>query len=89
MKIYTIKNSKNDTVYNKEFMNETEARHWVINNLDLSLRWNIQYNYEMNTPFQYHEHLNNQVFYYVIMVLDKTRLLCYNIPIYARSWNNT
>lgn len=51
MKIYTILNSKNNTVYNKEFMNETEARHWVINNLDLSLRWNIQYNYEMNTPF--------------------------------------
>ena len=51
MSIYTISNSKNDTVYNKEFMSETDARHWVINTLDLSLDWNIQYNYEMNTPF--------------------------------------
>ncbi len=51
MSIYTISNSKNDTVYNKGFINETEARHWVINTLDLSLNWNIQYNYEMNTPF--------------------------------------
>ena len=51
MSIYTISNSKNDTVYNKEFMSETEARHWVINTLDLSLNWDIRYNYEMNTPF--------------------------------------
>ena len=51
MSIYTISNSKNDTVYNKEFMSETEARHWVINTLDLSLNWDVQYNYEMNTPF--------------------------------------
>ena len=51
MSIYTISNTKNNTVYNKEFMSETEARHWVINTLDLSLDWDIQYNYEMNTPF--------------------------------------
>ena len=51
MSIYTISNSKNDTVYNKEFMSETDARHGVINTLDLSLNWDVQYNYEMNTPF--------------------------------------
>lgn len=26
----------------KKFENETEARHWVINNLDLSLHWTIE-----------------------------------------------
>lgn len=41
MTIYTIKNTKNKDIYVKEFKDETDARHWVINHLDLSLDWKI------------------------------------------------
>ncbi len=38
---YTIKNGKNSKTYHRQFENVTEARHWIINHLDLSLNWNI------------------------------------------------
>ena len=40
MKTYSIINSKRKQI-NKKFKNETEARHYVINHLDLSEEWSI------------------------------------------------
>jgi len=39
---YSIINSKGKQI-NKQFNNETDARHWVINHLDLSENWSIFY----------------------------------------------
>lgn len=51
MKLYDITNDKTQEKYNKAFLNETEARHWIINTLDLSLNWSIIYDTLGNTPF--------------------------------------
>jgi len=40
---YTIANTSNATSYTRWFDNMTDARHWVINTLDLSLNWVIDY----------------------------------------------
>ena len=40
MKRYKITNKHGETYY-KFFPNITEARHWIINTLDLSLEWNV------------------------------------------------
>ena len=40
MKRYKITNKLGKTYY-KYFPDVTEARHWIINTLDLSLEWNI------------------------------------------------
>jgi len=42
MNTYLITNNKNSENYAKQFPNESEARHWVINHLDLSNEWNIK-----------------------------------------------
>ena len=42
MNTYLITNNKNSENYTKQFPNESEARHWVINHLDLSNEWNIK-----------------------------------------------
>ena len=41
MRKYLITNNKDNERYNKEFENETEARHWIINHLDTSKQWTI------------------------------------------------
>ena len=41
MMTYTFINEKNSQKITKEFIDETEARHFVINHLDLSLDWQI------------------------------------------------
>jgi hypothetical protein len=51
MNFYNITNTKTKENYKKEFKNETDARHWVINTLDMSLDWSIDYDYSLNTPF--------------------------------------
>tara|TARA_R100000655_G_scaffold72337_1_gene110844 strand:- start:854 stop:1027 length:174 start_codon:yes stop_codon:yes gene_type:complete len=38
---YLINNEKDNEHYIKEFENSTEARHWIINFLDLSKGWTI------------------------------------------------
>jgi len=40
MKRYKITNKLGKTYY-KYFLDVTEARHWIINTLDLSLEWNV------------------------------------------------
>jgi hypothetical protein len=39
---YRIYSKKSIKEYSKVFKNEEEARHWVINHLDLSLDWKIE-----------------------------------------------
>lgn len=39
---YIFTNKQNKTKYVKEMKNEEEARHWVINTLDLSLEWSFK-----------------------------------------------
>lgn len=39
--IVLITNEKDEEQYKREFENLTEARHWIINHLDLSKRWSI------------------------------------------------
>jgi len=34
-----IDNEKNNKFYIKDFASYTDARHWIINHLDLSLKW--------------------------------------------------
>lgn len=51
MKFYNITNEKTSENYKKEFYSLTDARHWVINTLDMSLDWLIEYDYQLNTPF--------------------------------------
>ena len=34
-----ISNETNDESYTKNFDTYTDARHWIINHLDLSLKW--------------------------------------------------
>jgi len=41
MKTFSIFNHKNNTKYEKDFIDNGEARHWIINNLDLSLDWSM------------------------------------------------
>ena len=41
MNTYLITNNKNSLSYTKDFSDISEARHWVINHLDLSNEWNI------------------------------------------------
>lgn len=41
-KYFRIFNDTDNEFFLKLFLNETEARHWVINHLDLSKQWNIQ-----------------------------------------------
>ena len=36
---YSICNLQDTEEYNKYFVNETEARHWIINHLDVSKEW--------------------------------------------------
>ena len=43
MNQYLIYNNKNEYEnYKKEFSNLSDARHWIINHLDLSNEWNIK-----------------------------------------------
>ena len=43
MNVYFIYNNKNEYEnYKKEFSNLSDAKHWVINHLDLSNEWNIK-----------------------------------------------
>ena len=42
MQKYWITNNEDSESYNKEFENSTEARHWIINHLDLSKIWNVK-----------------------------------------------
>lgn len=51
MKQYIITNNKDNETYNKAFINETEARHWIINHLDMSKEWCIVYDYKENISF--------------------------------------
>jgi len=51
MKFYNITNEKTRESYKKEFLNLTDARNWVINHLDMSLNWSIDYDYQLNIPF--------------------------------------
>ena len=41
MNKYSITNNKDDERYHKTFENQTEAKHWIINTLDLSKDWTI------------------------------------------------
>lgn len=41
MRHYTIEAKIGTESYLKEFKDDTEARHWVINHLDLSREWMI------------------------------------------------
>ena len=41
MKTYLITNNKNSESYTKDFLDISEGRHWIINNLDLSNEWSI------------------------------------------------
>ncbi len=41
-KYFRIFNDTDDEFFLKLFIDETEARHWIINHLDLSKQWNIQ-----------------------------------------------
>jgi hypothetical protein len=41
MNTYLITNNKNSDSYTKDFLNTSEARHWIINHLDLSNEWSI------------------------------------------------
>jgi hypothetical protein len=41
MNTYLITNNKNSESYTKDFLNTSEARHWIINHLDLSNEWSI------------------------------------------------
>ena len=41
MNTYNITNDKNSESFTKDFANESEARHWIINTLDLSKNWSI------------------------------------------------
>jgi len=41
MNTYLITNNKNSDSYTKDFSNTSEARHWIINHLDLSNDWSI------------------------------------------------
>ena len=38
---YTIINEKDNKKYIKKFKDSFEARHWIINTLDLSKKWSI------------------------------------------------
>ena len=38
---FLINNEKDNEHYIKEFEDSTEARHWIINHLDLSKGWTI------------------------------------------------
>ena len=37
-----ITNETNSQEYIKDFNNYTDCRHWIINHLDLSLRWSAE-----------------------------------------------
>jgi hypothetical protein len=39
--MFGLSNDKDSEVYTRQFEDETEARHWVINHLDLSKNWTI------------------------------------------------
>lgn len=41
-KMYSLINEHDDESYRHVFDDETEARHWVINHLDLSKNWSIK-----------------------------------------------
>lgn len=41
---YFIYNNKTKESYQKQFDDLSEARHWIINHLDLSLDWIVQLN---------------------------------------------
>ena len=41
MQKYCITNNEYNDRYNKEFENQTDARHWIINHLDTSKEWTI------------------------------------------------
>lgn len=41
MKTFIINNATNKKYYQKQFTDSNEARHWIINNLDLSLGWSV------------------------------------------------
>ena len=41
MNTYLITNNKNSDSYTKDFLDTSEARHWIINHLDLSNEWSI------------------------------------------------
>ena len=49
MRDYIILNQKGDT-HTKEFESDTDARHWIINHLDLSENW-IFYRYAIFTRY--------------------------------------
>ena len=40
-RVFLINNNKDNEYYLKEFNNSSEARHFIINHLDLSKEWNI------------------------------------------------
>ena len=41
MNIYLIDNNKDNQKFEKKFQCMDDAKHWVINTLDLSKNWNI------------------------------------------------
>lgn len=41
MQTYNISNNKNSESFTRDFANESDARHWIINTLDLSMEWTI------------------------------------------------
>ena len=53
MAIYKISNTKTAEQYQKEFTGETEARHWVVNTLDLSLDWSIEKTVQLNLQLNF------------------------------------
>ncbi len=38
---YIITNDKDNERYERDFANENQCRHWIINHLDLSKNWNF------------------------------------------------
>lgn len=38
---YTLTNEKDTEEFTREFVDATQARHWIINHLDLSKNWHL------------------------------------------------
>lgn len=47
---YAIFNEKDEEVYIKQFLDDTTARHWAINHLDLSKNWTVARQKTDNEP---------------------------------------
>ena len=41
--MYKIYNNKDSEIYYKEFDNYDDCHHWVVNHLDLSKEWNVDF----------------------------------------------